>query len=319
MILLAGLAGNDWVSAQEAKDAEKPAPAAAPDPAKTKVHPMFAEGLFIEGPVIYTYVDEKHRRRMTLDLYRPAAQEGPLPAIVMFFGGGWQNGRPGLFAALGQGLAHRGYVCVVPNYRLSGEAPFPAAVHDCKAAVRWTRANAKRFGVDPGRIAVMGGSAGGHLAGFVAATNGMAEFEGQGDNRETASTVQAAIVMCGPMELLDPAMVERVNANVASGKGDAVADFMGGASPAENPEIYRQASPFTHLDADMPPALFIDGEKDRPRARYANMWAKMDELGIPHEFKLMEGAPHPFWVYEAWYEETIDATDGFLKQYLPKK
>ena len=144
---------------------------APPPPKKIKVNPIFSEGLHIEGSTLFTYVDEKHRRRLTCDIYKPADAEDPLPAIIMFFGGGWQNGRPGLFAALAQGLAHRGYVCVVPEYRLSGEAPFPAAAHDGKAAIRWARASARRFGIDPDRIACIGGSAGGHLSGFMAATN----------------------------------------------------------------------------------------------------------------------------------------------------
>lgn len=150
---------------------------------RVKVRPMFGKGVHSEGSIIFTYVDEKRRRRLTLDLYKPLKANEPLPVIVMFFGGGWQNGRPGLFAALGQRLAQRGYLTVVPEYRLSGEAPFPAAVHDCKAAIRWVRMSAKRFGADPRRIATIGGSAGGHLSGFVAATNGRKEFEGQGNTK----------------------------------------------------------------------------------------------------------------------------------------
>lgn len=297
-----------FISAQESKS--KPAPVK-----KVKVHPKFAAGLHTEGAVIFTYVDEKHRRRLTLDLYRPEEKVDPLPAIVMFFGGGWQNGRPGLFAALAQRLAQRGYVCIVPEYRLSGEAPFPAAVHDAKAAIRWTRANAKRFGIDPNRIACLGGSAGGHLAGFMAASNGIDRFEGQGDWQESASTVQAAVVFAGPMNLLDPNVVDRVEN--AGPNGNAIIDFMGGYKPSNNEAIYREASPLTHIGKHLPPMLFIDGEKDRPRVRYTEFRKRMDELGIPNEFALMPGGPHPFWVYEAWFEPTVDVVDNFLKKQLP--
>ncbi len=281
---------------------------------KVRVHPDMNEGLHVEGPVIFTYVDEKRRRRLSLDLYKPAKHEGNLPAIVMYFGGGWQNGRPGLFAALAQGLAQKGYVTIVPNYRLSGEAPFPAPVHDCKAAVRWVRANAKRFKIDPDHIAVMGGSAGGHLAGFVAATNGMEEFEGNGDHREQSSVVQAAIVMAGPMDLSDSVVAERVASSVAAGKGSPYVVFLGGAMPDKDPEVYRKASPLTHLGKSMPPALFIDGEMDRPKLRYPEFWKKMDQLGINYEFVLMPKGPHPFWVYETWFTPTVNATDVFLRK-----
>lgn len=277
---------------------------------------MFTEGVDMMGSVIFTYVDAKQRRRLTLDVYRPEKPEGLRPAIVMYFGGGWQNGRPGLFAPLAQRLAQLGYVCVVPEYRLSGEAPFPAAVHDCKAAIRWTRANAKSIGIDADRIVTLGGSAGGHLSGFMGATNGMKQFEGEGDRRETSSVVQASIVLCGPMNLLDPKTVARIEAIKDKPAGDATIEFMGGAVPSTNEAIYRQASPLTHVGAHSPPMLFIDGELDNPRLRYPDFWKKLDQHGIPHEFVLMPGAPHPFWGSVEWFEPTVQAVDTFLRKHL---
>ena len=218
------------------------------NPDRSRVKPEMHEGIIREAHVIYTYVDEKKRRRLTLDIYRPEKSSSPNPAIVMFFGGGWQNGRPGIFASLAQGMAQRGYACIVPEYRLSGEKPFPAAIHDSKAAIRWTRRNAKRFNIDPHRIASMGGSAGGHLAGFLAATNGIKRFEGKGDNRTYSSEVQAAIVMCGPMSLLLPHIVERVEKAAGKPEGDAIIDFMGGALPRQKTGIYIEASPLTHVN-----------------------------------------------------------------------
>ncbi|MFT5127784.1 MAG: acetyl esterase/lipase [Rhodothermales bacterium] len=263
-------------------------------PDRSRVLPDMTEGIREEPSIIFTYVDEKKRRRLTCDLYRPATGSGPFPAIIMYFGGGWQNGRPGLFRPLAQALAQRGYVCVVPEYRLSGEAPFPAAVYDAKAAIRWARKSAKRFRIDPDRIACIGGSAGGHLAGFMAATNGIARLEGGGEHREVSSDVQAAIIMCGPMNLLTPLIRQRVEAGAKSASGDAILDFMAGVPPSKDDSLYREASPLTHLSKRTPAMLFIDGEFDRPRLRYTGFWAKMDTLGIRHEFVLMPKAPHPF-------------------------
>ena len=234
----------------------------------------------------------------------------------MFFGGGWQNGRPGIFASLAQGMAQRGYACIVPEYRLSGEKPFPAAVHDSKAAIRWTRRNAKRFNIDPHRIASMGGSAGGHLAGFLAATNGIRRFEGKGDNRTYSSEVQAAIVMCGPMSLLLPHIVERVEKAAGTPDGDAIIDFMGGALPGQKTGIYIEASPLTHVNKKTPPMLFIDGEFDRPKTRYKEFWIKMDKYNIPREFVMMPKAPHPFWELKEWFVPTLNAVDNFLKKHF---
>ena len=106
---------------------------------RTRVRPDMHEGVVREGHLQFTHVDRNKRRRLTLDLYRPKDGQGPFPAIVIYFGGGWQNGRPGIFAPVAQALAQRGYVCIVPEYRLSGEKPFPAAVHDCKASILSTR------------------------------------------------------------------------------------------------------------------------------------------------------------------------------------
>lgn len=316
LTLGASLASSELLLAQTGESKKRP----SNKPDRSKVHANFTEGIHQEGSIIYTYVDAKRRRRLTLDLYRPAGDsklgKRPFPAIVIYFGGGWQNGRPGLMRPLAQALAQRGYVCVVPEYRLSGEAPFPAAVHDAKAAIRWTRKNAKRFNIDPDRIATLGGSAGGHLAGFMGASNGVARFEGEGDHQDASSDVQAAIVMCGPMNMLAGGVVDRAEAGAKSERGDAILDFMGGVPPSKDKARYIEASPLTHLSKQSPPMLFIDGENDKPRLRYTDFWRKMDKLGIEHEFVLMPQAPHPFWVMNEWFKPTVNAVDGFLKKRL---
>lgn len=118
------------------------------------------------------------------------------------------------------------------------------------------------------------------------------------------------------MDLLDDYMIDRIRKNAGSSKGDAVVDFMGGALPWKEREVYVTASPMAHVSEKTPPMLFIDGELDRPRERYLKMWEKMDRLGIAHEFVLMPKGPHPFWVYEEWFEPTVAAVDKFLKQHL---
>ena len=283
---------------------------------KTKVLPNLTESVIAEGSIIFNYVDANHRRRLSLDVYRPKNQDGLSPAIVMYFGGGWQNGRPGLFAPLAQALAQRGYVCIVPEYRLSGEAPFPAAVHDAKSAVRWTRKFSKRFKIDPNRIACIGGSAGGHLSGFVAATSGSMKFEGDGEHRDTSSEVQAAIVMCGPMNLLDPKMVQSVESAANESTGHAVIDFLQGETPSSNEALYRQASPISYAGPHLPPMLFIDGELDNPGKRYIEFRAILDKHQVPNDFVMLEKAPHPFWVFEKWFWPTVNSVDGFLKKHL---
>ncbi|MGB2500991.1 MAG: alpha/beta hydrolase fold domain-containing protein [Mariniblastus sp.] len=288
-------------------------PAVSQQP-RIKVRPEMTDGIISEGSIIFNYVDQKHRRRLTLDVYRPQDSSGKSPAIVMYFGGGWQNGRPALFAPLAQALAQKGYVCIVPEYRLSGEAPFPAAVHDAKAAIRWTRKHAKRFKIDPTKIASLGGSAGGHLAGFVATTTGSGKFEGTGEHQEVSSSVQAAIVMCGPMNLLNPKSIERVKAAEKSGNGHAMIDFLQGETPDSNPDLYQIASPLFHAGKQTPPMLFIDGEKDDPGTRSKQLREILDTHEIPNRLIILPKAPHPFWVYQQWFQPTVDAIDLFLRE-----
>ncbi|MCM2372531.1 alpha/beta hydrolase [Aporhodopirellula aestuarii] len=285
-------------------------------PVSAKVRPDMTEGVIAEGSLMFTYVDKKRRRRLTLDVYRPEKAVSPSPAIVMYFGGGWQNGRPGLFAPLAQALAQRGYVCVVPEYRLSGEAPFPAAIHDAKAAVRWTRTFAKRFNIDAERIACLGGSAGGHIAGFVAATNGSSDYEGDGDHRTASSEVQASVVMCGPMNLLDPKTVDGIEAAAKRPEGHPTIDFLQGQTPSSNRSLYREASPISHAGPHLPPMLFIDGELDNPGTRYRELRVILDQHNIPNEFVMMPDAPHPFWANQLWFMPTVDAVDAFLNKHL---
>ena len=281
---------------------------------RVKVLPEMTDGIISEGSIIFNYVDQKRRRRLSLDVYRPKNPVGQSPAIVMYFGGGWQNGRPALFAPLAQALAQKGYVCIVPEYRLSGEAPFPAAVHDAKAAIRWTRKHAKRFKIDAQKIACLGGSAGGHLAGFVATTTGSGKFEGTGEHQKFSSGVQAAIVMCGPMDLLNPESVKRVNAAAKSHVGHAMIDFLQGETPNSNHDLYQMASPVFHAGKQTPPILFIDGEKDDPGSRSEKLREVLNNHQIPNRLIILPEAPHPFWIYQQWFQPTIDAVDVFLRE-----
>lgn len=160
-----------------------------------------ARTLFIPAGLRYQKIGP---RNLHLCLYRPPFAEGRLPAIVVFHAGGFRNGSPVSLFPFAMKLARAGYVVVTPIYRLSGEAPFPAAVHDAKAAVRWVRANADAFQIDPDHIAVAGMSAGGVLAGLLGATNGMPEFEGPTEPDAPSSEVQASIVMGASINLAAP-------------------------------------------------------------------------------------------------------------------
>ena len=96
-------------------------------------------------------------------------------------------------------------------------------------------------------------------------------------------------------------------------------DFLGGHLPTKNEAVYKEASPLSHVGAHAPPYLFIDGEFDRPKVRYVDFRKRLDAHKIPNQFVLMPKGPHPFWVFEQWFEPTVDAVDAFLQKHLPAK
>ncbi len=214
-----------------------------------------------------------------LDIYLPAEGDGPFPVIFVIHGGGFEMGdkRHFMVAPFLTGL-DRGYAVVAANYRLSGEAHFPAAVRDLKAAVRWLRANAAAYRLDPGRIAACGDSAGGNLAAMLATSEGAVLFDDATlGNVEQSSAVQAAVDWYGPMDFYS--MPEQLEANglpVGPPPGPPVGmpdiPFPGsGPSPEVKylgaeleavPHLVRAADPETYLHPGIPPILIQHGDAD---------------------------------------------------------
>ena len=251
-------------------------------------------------------------RTLELDIYRPREVWGQLPAVICIHGGGWAKGNRRNHENVAQALAARGYVAATITYRLSGEAPFPAAIHDCKAAVRFLRANARSYGIDSRNIGAIGLSAGGHLTALLATSGQVKELEGDGGNAEFSSAIQAAVLM-GAQTNLEPQRTGEVSQS--ADRGRVWRQFLGG-SQAERPATYRLASPLHHLDKNDPPCWFIKGERDDPSTRAAEFRRRMVELGIHSELTVIKEAPHPFLGKQAWFDDMIDAADAFFEQCL---
>jgi acetyl esterase/lipase len=199
-------------------------------------------------------------RNLTLDLYLPqTAQAGQrLPTVVWIHGGAWRSGNKDRCPAVP--LVDRGFVVASISYRLTNEAIFPAQIHDCKAAIRWLRANAGRFPVDPDRIGVWGASAGGHLAALLGTSGDVKELEGGPDNSKYSSRVQAVCDYFGPTDFLkmndEPGAMDH-NAT------DSPESLLIGGPIQENPGKVAKANPITYASADDPPFLILHGDQDR--------------------------------------------------------
>jgi acetyl esterase/lipase len=275
------------------------------------VKPLTDENLDEQIDLVYARYGD---RELHLDLFLPKDRgDSPLPAVLIVHGGGWLAGDKTRFRALAQTLALRGYVTAAIEYRLGGEAKFPAAIHDCNAAVRWLRANAKQHGIDPERIAAVGGSAGGHLVGLVAAAPDVHELQGDGGNADQSSRLQAAVVMAGPMDLTTGVIAERSRTDPKQSNTNRWL----GKTIDEAPDLYRLASPQSHFTKTTPPILFMHGELDRPELNAAPL-TRLRELGVKSDVLVYSAGKHGCWNQHPWFEPMVDDIDAFLASEFKK-
>lgn len=273
--------------------------------AKTSVGRNIEAQLSTRRNITYTRAGD---HELQMDIYRPKDPWGDLPGIVCIHGGGWANGNRSNHGNLAKALAARGFVAATISYRLSGEAPFPAAIEDCKAAVRFLRSQANQLGIDRDHIGAIGLSAGGHLTALLGTSGGVKALEGSGGHMEFSSTIQAAVPMGAQTDLLSERTRE---ISAVEERGRIWRQFLSGSQEAAHAN-YRSASPLTHLDAEDPPMLFITGGRDDPSTRAKGFRARMNELTIDQELLVIDDAPHPFLGKQVWFDEAVEAAANFF-------
>ncbi|MBI1342275.1 MAG: alpha/beta hydrolase fold domain-containing protein [Terrimonas sp.] len=249
-------------------------------------------------------------RRLQLDVFYPTAlSNAKRTAIVIIHGGGWRSGNRTLHDVLAERLAAMGYICITPEYRLSTEALFPAAVDDIKSCIRWVRKNASQFNIDPQKIAALGHSAGGELAAFAGVTNDEAEFNGNGCHQKQDVAVQAVVDIDGILAFIHP----------ESGEGDdsksrSAATNWFGYSKSENPALWIRGSPLTYAGKQSPPFLFINSSVERMHAGRDDFIKVLAQYQIYTEVHTFEKAPHTFPFFDPWFEPMVQYIDGFLRK-----
>lgn len=214
-----------------------------------------ADSVQVQRNIPYAGTDNA---RQQLDLYLPKERDAKrrLPVVVFIHGGGWQNGNKNAgYRTLAPLVENGDYAGVSIAYRLSGEAIWPAQIHDCKAAIRWLRANADKYNLDPNNIGVTGTSAGGHLVAMLGTTGDVVELEGKlGEHLDQSSRVQCVVDQYGPTELLTMGGWHN-NANSPESK-------LVGGPIQQTQDLAQQASPIRYASKDDPPFLLIHGTKD---------------------------------------------------------
>lgn len=243
----------------------------------------------IERDVQYGSVGD---RALVLDIVRPKQEpKDPMPVVVFIHGGGWSGGNKRDGLPLLVPLAEKGYFCVSVGYRLSGEAPWPAQIHDCKAAIRWLRAQAKQYHIHPDKIGAWGASAGGHLALMLGLTSDVAELEGASGSPGYSSRVTCVVNWFGPTDLLTTWKDSSPSASV---KG--LVEKLVGGPLGEKQDVLKSASPITYISKDDPPVLTMHGNKDPivPFSQATLLDEAMKKVGAESFLVVVENAGHGF-------------------------
>ncbi len=274
--------------------------------AQAQQPPTIPDHLIADLDVEYSRVGQ----RVAMDIIRPKTP-GPHPAILAIHGGGFRAGSRQSYIPFCTRAAEKGYVCATASYRLAPGHQFPAAVEDAKAAVRFLRANAAKYTVDPAHIGAVGGSAGGHLVLMLGLTANNRSFEGSGPNRDQSSTVQCVVNYYGPTDFVQ---------SYAPGKSVDAAQvlplFLGG-DLEHNRKQHIAASPLYYVSPQASPILSIHGTKDTYVAYEHSVWLteKLKAAGADAELETIPDAGHGFKGADAAKAEarTFEYFDKHLK------
>lgn len=256
------------------------APAPVPAPAKA---PAMPPGVTSINRVV---IGKGGDQDLHAEIAYPTNAPKPMPAIIFIHGGGWKGGSPNPSQLVP--IVRAGYFGASIEYRLSAAAKWPAQIEDCKLAVRWLRANAEKYGVDPNRIGVWGESAGGHLVACLATMGDEKQFEGDGGYPGVSSKVQAVVDFYGPSDFTNPA-------NYSKQATGYTKDLMGG-DYEQNPDLWKSGSPVYFVKAGDPPMLLVHGDADGlvPLAQSQVLDAALTKAGVPHELIVVKNGGHGF-------------------------
>jgi len=248
-------------------------------------------------------------RALVCDVFRPVEVGLDAPAAILVHGGGWRRGSRAGMHRHARRLAERGIVAVTPEYRLTDEAPWPAHLEDVKACLRWVRAQASRLGVHPERIALVGFSAGAHLALMAAGTPGDPRFSGSGGSGEASEVVNAVAAFFPPIRIQPGA--ERDNGALPASAGDSLGPDIDAAAA-------REASPIEYVGPRFPPTLALHGTADEvvsPRTSQ-QLFEALQAASVEVDLRLYAGQRHEFVHIEAMSELAMADVALFLRRVL---
>ena len=264
----------------------QPPPGTAGRPGAEPIPP----GIRMEKNLTFATIGAKELR---LDLFLPSQPEGKLPVVVWIFGGAWRTNNRLRQEGQAAWLATKGYAVAAIEYRMSSEALFPAQIEDCKAAVRWLRANAATYGLDPSRLAAWGESSGGHLASMLGVTSGVKDLEGGSGNLDQSSRVSAVVDFFGPTDFLQMEKAA-LPGGMKHDSPDSPESLVIGGPIQENREKVARANPITSVTRDCPPFLIVHGDRDPlvPCNQSELLFEALKKAGVDVSFYKIVSAGH---------------------------
>lgn len=303
---------------------EPSAPSAPKSATPERGSRMVPKGVVAHRDLVYATVGKKD---LLLDIYVPepagslaVSRSGreKLPLVVWIHGGAWLAGSKDNCPAV-RLAASKGYVAASVSYRLTQEAIFPAQIEDCKASIRWLRANAEKYRIDPNRIGVWGASAGGHLVALLGTSGDVKELEGTGGNLEYSSRVQAVCDFFGPTDFLRMDQDALPGGPIVHNAAKSPESLLVGGPIQEHPAKVARANPITYVSADDPPFLLVHGDKDPlvPWQQSKYLYEQMVKMGLESttEFHVVKGAGHGF----GGRREVDSLVDQFFERHLRSK
>ncbi len=249
---------------------------------------------------------ETNSTKLQLDIYKKKGLPEGSPAIIFIHGGAWRSGDRGDYLPYLLDYAKKGYVTITISYRLVKQAKFPAAAQDVNCGINWVFQHAEEYGINPERIALLGGSAGGHLAMLIGYSRKEGLFN-EDCEMENSGDIKAIVNFYGPVDLTTPYAISTYQ----------VKDFLN-TTYEENPEIFKAASPGTYISSDDPPTITFQGTIDAlvPYSQADSLDVWLQRAGVPHDYHLLKGWPHSMDVAKEVNEYCQFYIDRFLEEHL---
>lgn len=270
-----------------------------------------------KGPKLPEGTAGSHKERNTLDLFVPKSEK-PLPLLIWVHGGGWSAGSKDGGNPLLRFLT-QGYAVAATNYRLSQHAVFPAQIQDCKEAVRFLRANTKKYNLKPDAFGVSGGSAGGHLVALLGTSGGVKELQlPDSPHKDVSDKVQCVVDLFGPTDLTKMAAQSGLNSKIDHDNPKSPESRLIGGPIQENKEKAAKANPLTYIDKDDPPVLILHGDQDPlvPLGQSEIFVEALKKAGVPCELVVVKGGGHGGPGFAS--KENQDKITKFFETYLKK-